>query len=248
MTQPVHFAFLHGGGQGSWVWDETIAAMKAQSGDRHRYLALDVPGCGLKRGRDTAHIGFDAIIAELVADLRTAGMTEVVLVGHSQAGTVLPRMAGAAPGLIRRLVHVSTIAPDPGADVIEMSSRRMTADRSEAVNRSFFDESMPAAERFGLKFCNDMAPNQAAAFLAKLGQDNWPRSSYEVSDWSYGATDGPEVSYVLCLRDAVLTLPWQEKFAERLGATSFVRIDGGHQAMNSRPHGLAEILLAEAAA
>ncbi|MEO6716203.1 MAG: hypothetical protein ABIM50_03015 [Novosphingobium sp.] len=34
------FAFLHGGGQGSWVWDETIAAMKAQSGSAHRYLAL----------------------------------------------------------------------------------------------------------------------------------------------------------------------------------------------------------------
>jgi RimJ/RimL family protein N-acetyltransferase len=92
---------------------------------------------------------------------------------------VLPRMAASAPELFRRLVHVSTIAPDPGADVIEMSARRMTDDRSEAVNRSFFDEAMPAAERFGLKFCNDMNPAQASQFLAKLGHDNWPRSSYE---------------------------------------------------------------------
>ena len=28
----VSFVFLHGGGQGGWVWDETIAAMKRQSG------------------------------------------------------------------------------------------------------------------------------------------------------------------------------------------------------------------------
>lgn len=248
MAKAAHFAFLHGGGQGSWVWDETIAAMKQQAGGANRYLALDVPGCGAKRGRDTADIGFDDIIAELVADIKAAGLSDVVLVGHSQAGTVLPRLARAAPGLIRRLVHVSTIAPDPGADVIEMSARRMTADRSDAVNRSFFDEDMPAAERYGLKFCNDMAPDQAASFLARLGQDNWPRSSYEVRDWTYGAAGGPQVSYVLCLRDAVLTLPWQEKFAGRLGATSLARIDGGHQAMNSRPHALAEILLAEAAA
>ena len=55
------FAFLHGGGQGGWVWDETIAAMKAQSGDANRYLALDVPGCGTKRERDTASIQFDEI-------------------------------------------------------------------------------------------------------------------------------------------------------------------------------------------
>lgn len=247
MAREAHFAFLHGGGQGGWVWDETIAAMRAQSGGAHRYLALDVPGCGAKRGRDTADIGFDAIVDELVADVQAAGLRDVVLVGHSQAGTVMPRMAQADPGLFRQVIHVSTIAPDPGADVIEMSARRMTADRSDAVNRSFFDEAMPAAERFGLKFCNDMAPGQAAAFLAKLGADNWPRSSYEVSDWDYATPPAGPVSYVLCLRDAVLTLPWQERFAERLGATSLLRIDAGHQAMNSRPQGLAEILLAQAA-
>ncbi len=246
------FAFLHGGGQGGWVWDETIAALKQQtgmqqSGETHRYLALDVPGCGKKRGRDTAAIGFDEIVDELVSDVIGAGFADVVLVGHSQAGTVLPRMAKAAPGLFGRLVHVSTIAPDPGADVIEMSSRRMTAERSDAVNRSFFDEAMPAAERFGLKFCNDMASDQATQFLAKLGEDTWPRSSYEVSDWTYGGGCPVPVSYVLCLRDAVLTLPWQERFAQRLGATSLPRIDAGHQAMNSRPQALAEILLGEAA-
>jgi pimeloyl-ACP methyl ester carboxylesterase len=240
------FVFLHGGGQGSWVWDETIAAMRAQAGNAHRFLALDVPGCGRKRERETATIGFDAIVAELVEDVRSAGFSDVVLVGHSQAGTVMPRMARADPALFRRVVHVSTIAPDPGADVIEMSSRRMTADRSEAVNRSFFDDAMPAAERFGVKFCNDMAPDQAAAFLAKLGQDNWPRSSYEVSDWEYATPPPGRVSFVLCLRDAVLPLSWQERFAERHGARSLHRIDAGHQAMNSRPQGLAEILLTEA--
>lgn len=242
------FAFLHGGGQGSWVWEETIAAMNAQSGDDHRYLALDVPGCGVKRGRDTDAIGFDDIITELSADVSAADFSNVVLIGHSQAGTVLPRMCDAAPGLFARLIHVSTIAPDPGADVIEMSARRMTADRSEAVNRSFFDEAMPAAERFGLKFCNDMAEGQAAAFLAKLGLDNWPRSSYEFSDWRYDVRGPVPVSFVLCLRDAVLPLPWQERFAALLGATSTPRIDAGHQVMNSRPHALAEVLLAEAAA
>ena len=242
------FAFLHGGGQGSWVWDETIAAMKGQSGDSHRYLALDVPGCGAKRGRETAATAFEAIVAELVSDVRGNGLADVVLVGHSQAGTVLPRMAALAPDLFQRLIHVTTIAPDPGADVIEMSARRMTEERSEAVNRSFFDDAMPAAERFGLKFCNDMAPAQAEHFLAKLGGDNWPRSSYEANDWNYDAAAAHPVSYVLCLRDAVLTLHWQERFAARLGATSLPKLDAGHQAMNSRPQALAEILLAEARA
>ena len=30
------FAFLHGGGQGSWIWNETIAAIAMQSGGSAR--------------------------------------------------------------------------------------------------------------------------------------------------------------------------------------------------------------------
>lgn len=241
------FAFLHGGGQGGWVWDETIAAIAVQSGGTARCLALDVPGCGTKRDRETADIGFDAIVAELVADVEASGLADVVLVGHSQAGTVLPRMVARAPALFRRVVHVTTIAPDPGVDVIEMSARRMTAERSQEVNRTFTDATLSPAERFGPKFCNDMDAALALDFLGRLGRDNWPRSSYQVSDWDYTPRAGTPVSYVLALRDAVLTLPWQERFADRLGATSRPRLDGGHQVMNSRPQGLAEILLIEAA-
>ncbi|MCJ2178106.1 hypothetical protein [Novosphingobium album (ex Hu et al. 2023)] len=36
----VSFVFLHGGGQGSWVWDETIAAIGRQAGDAVRCDAL----------------------------------------------------------------------------------------------------------------------------------------------------------------------------------------------------------------
>ena len=43
-----------------------------------------------------------------------------------------------------------------------------------------------------------------------------------------------------------LPVAWQEIFAERLHADRVVRIDAGHQAMNTRPHELAAILLAEA--
>jgi hypothetical protein len=52
VSAPVDYALLHGGGQGSWVWDETIAALGVQGGGTFgRALALDAPGCGAKRGR-----------------------------------------------------------------------------------------------------------------------------------------------------------------------------------------------------
>jgi len=54
---PTDFVFLHGGGQGGWVWDETIAALDRQSGGHFgRALTLDIPGCGRKRDRTTDDI------------------------------------------------------------------------------------------------------------------------------------------------------------------------------------------------
>jgi pimeloyl-ACP methyl ester carboxylesterase len=235
------FAFLHGGGQGSWVWDETFAALNAQSDGAHRLLALDAPGCGVKRGRDTSAIRFDEITAELVADIEAAGMREVVLVGHSQAGTSMPGMALLRPGLFRQLIFVSCVAPDPGMNTIEMTGQRM-----HGGAHPFSDETLSMRERYRKMFCNDMAPGQADVFLDKLGPDGWPRSCYSETGWTYDHLADFAVSYVLCLQDAILPLAWQEFFARRMHARSLPRIDGGHQVMNTRPQALAEILLAEA--
>lgn len=240
------FVFLHGGGQGSWVWDETIAAMTAQADSAVRCLGLDVPGCGTKRGRETDGVGFADIVRELAADIEAAGMKDAVLVGHSQAGTVLPALHAHRPELFRRLVFVSCIAPDPGLTVVEMTASRMREQGHTEGSRALTDESLPMRERYRIMFCNDMEPAQADAFLDKLERDGWPRSSYSETVWNYGHLAGVPVSYVLCLRDAILPLEWQERFAGRVHARSTPRIDAGHQVMNTRPQALAEVLLIEA--
>lgn len=242
------FVFLHGGGQGGWVWDETIAALAAQSAGEARCLALDIPGCGTKRDRDTAAIIFPEITAELVGDIEAAGFSDVVLVGHSQAGTVMPAMAALRPALFAKLVFVSCIAPDPGLTVIEMAGKRMREQGHTEGSRAFTDEDRPLRERYRVMFCNDMAPAEADAFLDKLGADTWPPSSYAQTEWRYDHLAEVPVSYVLCLQDAILPLEWQERFAARLHARTTPRIDAGHQAMNTQPQGLAEILLNEARA
>jgi hypothetical protein len=82
--------------------------------------------------------------------------------------------------------------------------------------------------------------------MGKLGQDAWPGRTMEAFDWRYDHLGAVPASYVLCLRDAPLTLAWQQIFAERLRAERIVRIDAGHQVMNTRPHALAEVLRHEA--
>lgn len=242
-----HYAFLHGGGQGGWVWEETIAALHQQtSGGYGRALALDVPGCGTKRGRDTSALGIDEIAAELVAELEHAGMREVILVGHSQAGTMLPRLAERRPGLFRRLVYVSCIAPQAGKTILQQIGTGQHGSHPEEVGWPLDPANHSHQEQYPLMLCNDMREEEAARFLAKLGHDRWPDQTMQASDWRYDHLTTTPSTFVLCLRDGILTSPWQEKFAARLHTQRTVRIDAGHQVMNTRPHALAESLRQEA--
>lgn len=231
------FAFLHGGGQGAWAWDETIAALKLQGGAGVRTLGLDAPGCGAKRGRDTAHIDVDGIAAELIADIEAAHLADVILVGHSQAGAIMPRMALARPDLFRRLVYVSCSSPLPGKTVLQMMDEEIGWDKTRDLKLHF--RSM---------FCNDMSDDEARAFIARHGGDSWPRQTYSFTDWRYEGLERIASSYVICLKDGILPVAWQEQFAERFKVQRRVRVDAGHQVQNTRPHTLAEILRHEAKA
>lgn len=237
------FAFVHGGGQGSWVWAETIAALTAQSGGLVRCLALDAPGCGTKRGIDTSAIAFEAIVTGLLEDIVAAAMRDVVLVGHSQAGMVLPRIAELRPDLFSALVYVTCSAPPPGMTTIERMGDSLHGERADQVGWPLDPKTTTMEQRFRAMFCNDMTPAEADAFLAKLGSDMWPASSYTHREWRYGHLGVIPATFVLCLKDQSLPPPWQEQFAQAFKVDEIVRIDAGHQVMNTRPHALAEILL-----
>lgn len=242
MSAQANYAFVHGGGQGGWVWDETIAALNRQSSENFgRVLTLDIPGCGSKRDRKTDGIDVSAMVAELIADVEAAGLKDIVLIGHSQAGTILPLLIEARPSLFRRVVYVSCLAP-----IGTQTALNWMAELPHEGSALFHSAEPGSRERYRAMFCNDMTLGETEAFLDKLGKDQWPSSSYRISGWRYDHLEALPASYVLCLRDTTLMPSWQEVFAERLRVKNIIRVDSGHQVMNTRPHALAEILRHEA--
>jgi len=237
---PTNFIFLHGGGQGSWVWNETLDAIKTQGGTSiGRLLALDIPGCGEKHGEATEDMSVTDIVATLLNDIDASGIEDSLLIGHSQAGTILPRLIKERPNLFKHIIYVSCLAPTGNQNALNW--RTEMPDANSAVLNKY-----PHGSRdfYRLMFCNDMQPEAAEAFLDKLGLDQWPASSYQMSDWDYSPLASYASTYIICMRDAALLPVWQEMFAERLKAKEIIHIDTGHQVMNTRPHELAELILA----
>ena len=108
-------------------------------------------------------------------------------------------------------------------------------------------ETVSPSELLNAAFCNDMDEEMSRTFLAKLGKDNWPVAcGHDWNSWHYDAARYVPATYVIALTDKILPVAWQERFAARVNASRLVRIDSGHQGMNTRPFSLAEILIAEA--
>jgi pimeloyl-ACP methyl ester carboxylesterase len=242
MPRPLHFAFLHGGGQGGWIWDETLAALAQQlTGSAFRAQAFDLPGCGDKRGVDISQLTVRDVASVFVSELAQSGLEDCILLGHSNAGTILPIVAELRPDLVRRYVYLSCIVPPPGQSIREVMRLRHDIGGAEAV--------ADVGARLRQMFCNDMGQTQADRFLARLGHDHWPTvQALGETGWRYEHLQNCAATYVICLQDQALPPAWQEAFATRLGVQRRVYIDAGHQAMNTRPHALTEILLAEASA
>jgi pimeloyl-ACP methyl ester carboxylesterase len=243
-----NYAFVHGGSQGSWVWDETIEALISQAGSRPiRTLALDVPGCGTKRGRGTSQLGAEDVASELISDLERANLKDLVLVGHSLAGTLLPLMAAAKPQLFKRLIYISCSAPLPGQSVRTMMGSCIRGSNKDEVEWPLDPKIHDIQSQLPVMFGNDMNQEQLASFMSQLGEDQWPEQvSLKVRNWRYDHLDATPSSYVVCLKDNILPVHWQEEFARRFRSKRLVKIDAGHQAMNTRPQAIAEILNFEA--
>lgn len=248
MAEKLNFVFLHGGGQGGWVWRETLQALGERAGeDLGKILALDVPGCGAKRSRSVEKMTFPALIDELIADIDAAGIhSNVVLVGHSQAGSVMPYMLQRKPALFRRLIYISCSIPLPGQTLIEMVGGGLRGTDDSMVGWPVDPQTTSMQERMVIMFCNDMDEGQTKSFMSLLGKDQWPACSYTETNWLFEPVETVPATYVICSRDNILPVVWQEKFARRFHAKRVLRIDAGHQVMSTQPETLVKELLQEA--
>jgi pimeloyl-ACP methyl ester carboxylesterase len=242
------FVLVHGGGQGGWVWAETIAAIRLEAGEAAgRIFALDVPGCGEKRGWDTSAMSIPDVIELFAAELDANDVRDALLVGHSMAGTLLPGLVAARSDRIARAVYYTCAAPSQGQTIVQMMGRGVQGSAENEVGWPLDPEIASFRELFEAAFCDDMDEEMAPTFLDKLGKDNWPEACRkDWNSWHYDAARHVPATYVIALADKILPVAWQERFAARVNASRLVRIDSGHQGMNTRPFSLAEILIAEA--
>lgn len=233
---------LHGGNHGSWCWAPLLDELAQDSAHFERIITLDMPGCGSKRGRDNSDLTLAAIVQELNDDLRRAGVSQGILLGHSIAGVLLPMMAVEDPALYSQLIYLATSLPAQGQTIMQLLGTGLHGEDAEHVGYPIDPgTSSPQALNIAM-FGQDLSETQLAWLLNEVAQDSTPLAVALEPATRVGYAGLAPSTYILTQRDNILPPPWQRRFAERAGADRIIEIDTPHEPFVSHPSLLAEVL------
>src|SRR6516165_11873092 len=100
------FVLVHGGGQGGWVWRQVSHLLGAHG---HQVYTPTLSGFAERRHLDGPQISFQTFVDDVANLIVFEDLRDVVLVGHSMGGVVIPRVSEAVPDRIRRVVWVAGV-------------------------------------------------------------------------------------------------------------------------------------------
>ena len=118
------FVLVPGFWLGGWAWREVAEPLRAAG---HRVYPVTLTGLGERVHLAGPQVNLDTHIADVVNLLHYEDLHEVVLAGHSFAGTVIAGVADQVPERIARLVYVDTWPLPDGVAHIDTDERAARA-------------------------------------------------------------------------------------------------------------------------
>jgi pimeloyl-ACP methyl ester carboxylesterase len=217
----------------SVMWDGVVERLD------HDALAVDLPGRRYKPA-DLGRVTRADWVQSVCDDIEAAGLDDVVLVGHSLAGFVIPGVAARLDGRTLGLIFVTANVPAEGRAPVEF----MRADlRTRTIeHRSSIVDRTSGRTLAGLR------PGEPPIITELELVDNGPRLGpeapgplFEPFTWDGFPTHLPR-TYIRCLRDTVITPALADTMVANMGGAKVVDIDAGHDVAARFPAELSVLL------
>lgn len=230
-----NFLLIHGGSHGAWCWEGVIEELARLECRAH---ALDLPGGG-EDATPRANVTYRSYVSAVGAFIEENDLHEVVLVGHSLAGIILPEVVARHRERIRQVVFLAAFVLEQGERAINL----IAPDRVPGYYRlaeASLDYSMTVPyEAARERFFNDLDEAAAQEVFTKLTPQ--PLAPYLARVQNGANAIGSIARYIICTDDR--NLPYEQclGYAEKLGGT-IEEIEAGHDVMLSKPKELAALL------
>jgi pimeloyl-ACP methyl ester carboxylesterase len=228
---------VHGGTLTSTMWDPVREHLVAPS------VAVDLPGRRFKPA-DLGQMTIDDWVTSVCSDIDDAGLTDVVLVGHSSAGYVLPgvaaRLAAGSTTTLHAVVFVSATVPADGecpVDYLRDDIRTLATEHRELTLESARGRTI-----------GGLRPGEPPIDTDLEIVENGPRMGLEAPlvlfdpvSWAGFPRDVPKV-YVRALRDKVIPPELADRMVTAMGGARVIDLDAGHRSYDTHPVELGAVI------
>jgi len=230
------FVLVHGGGHGGWCWRRCAAALRARG---HETCAPTLTGFG-----ERVHLAapsFDTFVLDVVNVLEFEDLRDVVLVGHSMGGVVVPRVAEAIPDRIAAVVWLTAAVCNDGESLLDTIPQSPWIARAVTIGAD--GTAHTDIERILDANIHDGTDEQKA-FVRARHRPYPPHALVEPGRLSAFLALGIPTGYVFATLDRTIEPQVQEQLAARLPGRRTASVAAGHDCMLTQPEATADAVLA----
>ena len=135
-----HFLLVHGAWHGGWVWKEVADGLLKKG---YQVSCPTQTGLGEKKHLLSKNITLDTFIEDIVNHILTEDLRNVILVGHSFAGSTITGVADRLKDRINRLIYFDAVILSNGQSPFDIAPDAVVTERLELAKNSENGMSVP---------------------------------------------------------------------------------------------------------
>jgi pimeloyl-ACP methyl ester carboxylesterase len=243
------FCLVHAAWQGASSWDLLIPELEKHG---HKAVAMDLP-------IDNPSASLSDFASSVIQAI-PENEEDIIVVGSSMAGTVIPLVAAKHP--VRKLVFLGALIPHPGTSTLDQMYKDVDPDVMEAAgfkspatdklelfrdepdmfNPDLIGKNPLEDETVAMELLfHDCETDVARWAISKLRNHLSPAHITEV--FPLQALPNVGSSYIVCTEDRTISPTWSKYAARKRLGVEAIELPGGHCPYLSRPVELADLLV-----
>lgn len=233
------FVLVHGSWHDGSAWKAVIDHLETKG---HLAFAPTVAGHGKGVNKNVNHAQCTQSIVDYIV---SKDLTDIVLLGHSFAGTIIAKVAEAIGDRIRRLIFFSAFILNDGDSLRDNLSPHLQQLMDRLAKESDDNTITMPFDLWREAFINDADLELAKSSYAQLSSEPYQPHIDKLDLKQFYSLPIPK-SYLYCTEDNSLPQGewgWHPRMSNRLGLFRFVQMPGSHEVMFSNPGGLAEKII-----
>lgn len=233
------FVLVHGSWHDGGAWAPVIRRLES-----HGHTAYGPTMAGHGKGSDK-RVNHAQCTQSIIDFIVAKNLMDIVLVGHSFAGTIIAKAAEQIPERIRRLVFWNAFVLRDGHSLNDEVPPHYTAMFEELARNSPDGAVLVPFPIWREAFINDADLALAQSTYAGLSPEPYLPFTEKLDLKKFYSLQIPK-SYLNCTEDCALPQGewgWHPRMSSRLGLFRLVQMPGSHETIFTNPTGLADKIL-----